>query len=148
MLRKTQMQEIQDLKLRGYTKTEILTYYKEQGLKPPSRPTISKYYDMDVIPEDPEKSLLKTRHLMFRLLRKPSFPFWKRTAEKISAYPLFMISSRRNSLKTDRLTAFRKMSRPCVIMSIIWKKADRSIPVTSIAGSMIMCLILLRENRC
>lgn len=37
MLRKTQMQEIQDLKLRSYTKAEILTYYKEQGLKPPRR---------------------------------------------------------------------------------------------------------------
>lgn len=61
MLRKTQMQEIQDLKLRGYTKTEILTYYKEQGLKPPSRPTISKYYDMDVIPEDPGKKLIKDK---------------------------------------------------------------------------------------
>ena len=61
MLRKTQMQEIQDLKLRGYTKTEILTYYKEQGLKPPSRPTISKYYDMDVISEDPGKKLIKDK---------------------------------------------------------------------------------------
>ena len=53
MLDKTQMQEIQDLKLRGYTKAEILQYYKEQGIKPPSRPTISKYYDMDVIPDNP-----------------------------------------------------------------------------------------------
>ena len=53
MLDKKQMQEIQDLKLCGYTKAEILTYYQEQGLKPPSRPTISKYYDMDVVPEDP-----------------------------------------------------------------------------------------------
>jgi hypothetical protein len=33
MLDKKQMQEIQDLKLRGYTKAEILTYYQEQGLK-------------------------------------------------------------------------------------------------------------------
>ena len=43
MLDKTQMQEIQDLKLRGYTKSEIRTYYEQQGRKPPSRPTISKY---------------------------------------------------------------------------------------------------------
>ncbi len=50
MLGKTQMQEIQDLKLRSYTKTEIMAYYEQLGMKPPSRPTISKYYDMDVVP--------------------------------------------------------------------------------------------------
>ena len=54
MLTKQQMQEIQDLKLRGYTKTDIVTYFREQGLKPPSRPTINKYYDMDFMPEQPE----------------------------------------------------------------------------------------------
>ena len=46
MLTKTQMQEIQDLKLQGYTKADIIRYYEAQGRKPPSRPTISKYYDM------------------------------------------------------------------------------------------------------
>ena len=61
MLEKSQMQEIQDLKLRGYTKAEILTYYKEQGVKPPSRPTISKYYDMDVVPDDPGEKLSKEK---------------------------------------------------------------------------------------
>ena len=61
MLAKTQMQEIQDLKLRGYTKTEIINYYRSQGLQPPSRPTISKYYDMDVIPEDPRSKLTKDK---------------------------------------------------------------------------------------
>ena len=61
MLDKKQMQEIQDLKLRGYTKSEILAYYKEQGVKPPSRPTISKYYDMDVVPEDPGHKLSKDK---------------------------------------------------------------------------------------
>ena len=35
MLDKTKMQEIQDLKLRGYTKSEIRTYYEQQGRKPP-----------------------------------------------------------------------------------------------------------------
>ncbi len=49
MLAKTQMQEILDLKLQGYSKTEIASYYESRGEKPPSRPTISKYYDMDVI---------------------------------------------------------------------------------------------------
>lgn len=38
MLGKTQMQEIQDLKLRGYTKAEIMVYYEQLGMKPPSRP--------------------------------------------------------------------------------------------------------------
>jgi hypothetical protein len=61
MLDKKQMQEIQDLKLRGYTKAEIATYYTEKGLKPPSRPIISKYYDMDVIPEDPGAKLSKDK---------------------------------------------------------------------------------------
>lgn len=61
MLGKAQMQEIQDLKLRGYTKAEILAYYIDQGLKPPSRPTISKYYDMDVVPEDPGAKLSKDK---------------------------------------------------------------------------------------
>ena len=42
MLTKTKMQEIQDLKLQGYTKADIIRYYEAQGRKPPSRPTISK----------------------------------------------------------------------------------------------------------
>lgn len=53
MLSKEQMQEIQNLKLRGYTKSEIATYYQEQGIKPPTRPTINKYYDMNVVPNNP-----------------------------------------------------------------------------------------------
>lgn len=61
MLAKTKMQEIQDLKLRGYTKAEILDYYRSQGIKPPSRPTISKYYDMDVVPDDPGAKLSKDK---------------------------------------------------------------------------------------
>ncbi len=61
MLDKKQMQEIQDLKLQGYTKAEIKTYYEERGLKPPSRPTISKYYDMDVVPDDPGVKLSKDK---------------------------------------------------------------------------------------
>lgn len=40
MLTKTKMQEIQDLKLQGYTKADIIRYYEAQGRKPPSRPTI------------------------------------------------------------------------------------------------------------
>jgi hypothetical protein len=61
MLRKTQMQDIQDLKLAGYTKTGIYDYYTKHGLKPPSRPTISKYYDMDILPDDPGENLSKDK---------------------------------------------------------------------------------------
>ena len=61
MLTKTKMQEIQDLKLQGYTKADIIRYYEAQGRKPPSRPTISKYYDMDVIPDDPGTNLAKPK---------------------------------------------------------------------------------------
>lgn len=58
MLTKT---KIQDLKLQGYTKADIIRYYEAQGRKPPSRPTISKYYDMDVIPDDPGAKLAKPK---------------------------------------------------------------------------------------
>ena len=61
MLDKKKMQEIQDLKLQGYTKSEILKYYQVRGIKPPSRPTISKYYDMDVVPDDPGVRLSKDK---------------------------------------------------------------------------------------
>ena len=40
MLKEKQMQEIQDLKLRGYSMNEIVRYYEEKGQKPPSLPTI------------------------------------------------------------------------------------------------------------
>ena len=61
MLTTAQMQEIQDLKLRGYTKSEIPAYYTAQGKKPPSMPTIRKYYDMDVLPDEPGAALQKDK---------------------------------------------------------------------------------------
>ena len=61
MLAKQLMQEIQDLKLRGYTQTEIHDHYVEQGIKPPSRPTISKYFKMDLVPDDPGENLAKDK---------------------------------------------------------------------------------------
>ena len=64
MLTTAQMQEIQDLKLRGYTKSEIPAYYTARGKKPPSMPTIRKYYDMDVLPDEPGAALQKTRCLI------------------------------------------------------------------------------------
>lgn len=61
MLTKEEMQEIQDLKLRGYTQTEIHDYFVEQGRRPPSRPTIAKYFRMDVVPENPGEKLAKEK---------------------------------------------------------------------------------------
>ena len=61
MLGINQMQEIQDLKLRGYTQAEIIAYYNDQGIKPPSRPTIAKYFNMDVVPENPGEKLAKDK---------------------------------------------------------------------------------------
>lgn len=61
MLTKAMMQEIQNLKLQGLTQAEIATYYVNHGKKPPSRPTISKYYEMDVIPENPGEKLSKEK---------------------------------------------------------------------------------------
>ena len=61
MLSKESMQEIQDLKLRGYSQSEIVDYYVQRGEKPPSRPTIRKYYEMDAVPEEPGKKLEKDK---------------------------------------------------------------------------------------
>ena len=61
MLTKVMMQEIQDLKLQGYAMNEIASYYEGRGIRPPSPPTIKKYYLMDVIPDDPGKNLEKPK---------------------------------------------------------------------------------------
>lgn len=61
MLKKKQMQEIQDLKLRGYSINEIVKYYAEQGQKAPSLPTIRKYYQMNTAPELPNQNLIKDK---------------------------------------------------------------------------------------
>lgn len=61
MLAKINMQEIQDLKLQEYTKAKIIAYYKAHSQKAPSKPTINKYYDMNVIPDDPSEKLTKEK---------------------------------------------------------------------------------------
>src|SRR6516162_3734183 len=61
MLKEKQMQEIQDLKLRGYSINEIVKYYEGQNQKPPSLPTIRKYYQMDAVPEVPNQNLVKDK---------------------------------------------------------------------------------------
>ena len=61
MLRKTMIQEIQDMKLRGYSINEIIKHYESRPGKAPSRPTIKKYYDMDVVPDDLGANLAKDK---------------------------------------------------------------------------------------
>ena len=59
MLKKMHMQEIQDLKLRGYSMNEIIHYFEERGRKPPSLPTLRKYFKMEALPEVPNQNLIK-----------------------------------------------------------------------------------------
>jgi len=55
------MQEIIDMKLKGYSINEIIGHYESRPGKAPSRPTIRKYYNMDAIPEDIGASLSKDK---------------------------------------------------------------------------------------
>ena len=61
MLRRAMMQEIIDMKLKGYSINEIIEYYKRTLGTVPSRPTIRKYYSLDVIPEDFGANLSKNK---------------------------------------------------------------------------------------
>ncbi len=61
MLTDAQMHMIQELKLEGYTKSQIAEAFRAQGIKPPSAPTISKYYNMDVLPKNPRSRLEKNK---------------------------------------------------------------------------------------
>jgi len=61
MLNKQMMQEIIDMKVRGYSIGEIREYYEGKPGKPPSIPTIRKYYAMDVAPDDPGVNLVKDK---------------------------------------------------------------------------------------
>ena len=61
MLKKMHMQEIQDLKLRGYSMNEIIHYFEERGRKPPSLPTLRKYFKMEALPEVPNQNLIKDK---------------------------------------------------------------------------------------
>lgn len=61
MLNKTMMQEIQELKLQNYTIPQIRDELAKRMDKPPSLPTIRKYYQMDVLPDDPGEKLEKDK---------------------------------------------------------------------------------------
>jgi hypothetical protein len=61
MLAKTMMQEIIDLKARGYSVNEIAGHFARKGGKTPSLPTIRKYYAMDTAPDAPGAKLEKDK---------------------------------------------------------------------------------------
>ena len=61
MLEVKVMQEIIDMKLKGYSFNEIIEHYESKSGKPPSRPTIRKYYNMDTVPENPGFNLAKDK---------------------------------------------------------------------------------------
>lgn len=61
MLREPMIQEIIDMKMKGYSKNEIVEYYKTKPGKAVTLPTIRKYYNMDVIPEEFGASLVKDK---------------------------------------------------------------------------------------
>ena len=61
MLKKPMIQEIIDMKVRGYSIGEIQEHYVGKTGKPPTLPTIRKYYAMDVAPDDPGENLTKDK---------------------------------------------------------------------------------------
>ena len=61
MLTRNMMQMIQDLKLRGFAENEIAEQLRKAGEKVPSKPTIRKYYRMDIIPDDPGAHLARKK---------------------------------------------------------------------------------------
>jgi len=61
MLKETMMQEIIDMKLKGYSVNEIIGYYEGQTGKAPSKPTIRKYYNMDAVPDEIGANLAKDK---------------------------------------------------------------------------------------
>ena len=148
MLTKTKMQEIQDLKLQGYTKADIIRYYEAQGCKPPSRPTISKYYDMDVIPDDPGAKLAKPKTFDAEPFRSTIISILETNSGEVSVCHLFTMSWKKNSSKTESMKNFPGTSRRSATISTILRIPARSTGNRSIVVSMIMFLTPRPENRC
>jgi len=61
MLDGVMMQEIFHFKEHGYTPGEIIEHYQRTGRKPPSMPTVMKYYNMEAPPENPGAKLAKKK---------------------------------------------------------------------------------------
>ena len=148
MLTKTKMQEIQDLKLQGYTKADIIRYYEAQGRKPPSRPTISKYYDMDVLPDDPGAKLAKPKTFDAEPFRSTIIRILETNSGKTFCMSSVYDVLEENSSKTETMRNFPGTNRRSGTTSIILRIPDRSTGSLSTAVSMIMFLTPRPENRC
>jgi len=61
MLNKPMVNEIIDMKTKGYSVSEIREYYEGRPGKTPSLPTIRKYYAMDMAPDEPGVNLAKDK---------------------------------------------------------------------------------------
>ena len=55
------MQEILDLKSKGFSPNEIFEYLKDRYPKSPTKRTILKYYNMDSVPDNPGAALEKDK---------------------------------------------------------------------------------------
>ena len=53
MINRMVMEEIMTLKESGYSIQEVVSHFEGKGQKAPSKPTLRKYFQMNVIPEDP-----------------------------------------------------------------------------------------------
>jgi hypothetical protein len=61
MLGESMIQRIIDMKLKGYSINEVIEYYEGKSEKTPSRPTIRKYYNMDIVPDDLRTNSVKDK---------------------------------------------------------------------------------------
>lgn len=148
MLTKTKMQEIQDLKLQGYTKADIIRYYEAQGRKPPSRPTISKYYDMDVLPDDPGAKLAKPKTFDAEPFRSTIISILETNSGRSFCMSSVYDVLEEKFIENGDYETFPGTSRHSATISTILRIPDRSTGNRSIVVSMIMFLTPRLENRC
>ena len=148
MLTKTKMQEIQDLKLQGYTKADIIRYYEAQGRKPPSRPTISKYYDMDVLPDDSGAKLAKPKTFDAEPFRSTIISILETNSGRSFCMSSVYDVLEEKFIENGDYEKLPGTSRRSATISTILRIPDRSTGNRSIVVSMIMFLTPRPENRC
>jgi len=61
MTKPMMMEEIISLRDSGYTIGEVISHFESNGEKPPTRPTLRKYYQMITVPEEPGARLVKDK---------------------------------------------------------------------------------------
>ena len=59
MIQDDMIREVQELKLAGYTPSEVHAELKKRHTKAPTIKTVRKYYNMDCVPEDTHAKLRK-----------------------------------------------------------------------------------------